>query len=116
MALSDIDNDGLLNSIESPVISAGTTITGDGNGDFTADAMQKNVNSIPTLGISTIPVEHRYVTFEVDPAFTLSNISNSSAPSSVAATQTLGVFDYRIKGLPVGGTAVVNCSQVPKQI
>ena len=104
---SDIDNDGLLNSIEDPVLSAFGGGTGDGNGDGIADSKQLNIASIPTLGSASIPVDKRYATFEVAGDYKITNVQNSAAPTSIATKALLGQFSFNIENVAVGGSVDV---------
>jgi hypothetical protein len=104
----DIDNDGKLNSIEDPVLNALGTGTGDGNGDGIQDRSQLNVVSLPT--IATSGGTARYATLVVPEQYTLSNVSNSAAPSTMGRSirPAIGQFDFSVGGVTPGGSVTLS--------
>ncbi|MFZ2725297.1 MAG: AIDA repeat-containing protein [Methylococcaceae bacterium] len=98
---TDIDNDGLANSIESLVANANGSGTGDGNGDGIADTAQINVASLPTVAGAS-----RYATLAVANGLSLTNVSNSAAPSGLprSVKMPLGEFSFTINNVTTGDT------------
>ncbi|MFZ2725938.1 MAG: choice-of-anchor U domain-containing protein, partial [Methylococcaceae bacterium] len=98
---TDIDNDGQLNSIESPVPNANDGGTGDGNGDGITDTTQVNVASFPTVAATK-----NYATLAVPSGLSLTSVSNSAAPSGLprSVKMPLGEFSFTINNVSTGGT------------
>jgi hypothetical protein len=101
---TDIDNDGGSNSIEDgvPNLNGGH---GDGNGDGHPDSEQLNVASLPT-----VVTGNPYVTLAVADGLTLTAVSAGAVPAGLPRNVKLplGVLDFTIGGVSVGGTAEVS--------
>ncbi len=101
---TDLDNDGRANAIEDAVRGAHGG-HGDGNGDGRPDGNQLNVASLPTA-VAGNP----YATLEVADGLTLTAVSAAPAPQGLPRNVKLplGVLDFTIGGVGVGGTATVS--------
>jgi hypothetical protein len=94
------DNDGVPDEVED-----GAPNGGDGNNDGTPDSEQPNVTSLPNA------VNSQYVTLESPPGTNLIGVSAALVPGSPAppagATFPVGVLDFQVEGVAVGGTTTL---------
>ncbi|MCP4369267.1 MAG: hypothetical protein GY797_14300, partial [Deltaproteobacteria bacterium] len=107
----DGDGDGVAGLIENLVSDPDGLGTGDGNGDMTADRLQRHVTSLPNFDGT-----HR-VTFANAAGHQQEGFSTGprpgDAPSSVDTP--LGLFGFRLTGVPVGGTVTMTLD-VPAEL
>ncbi|GEM_PF-7057975 len=95
---SDLDRDGISDTVE-----AAAPNNGDGNRDGVPDIQQLHVASLPNS------VDGRYVTLESPNGTNLVDVialdSTPGMPAGVAFP--VGAFEFRVEGLPTGGSAQV---------
>ena len=96
----DNDRDGIGDAIED-----GASNNGDGNSDGISDATQSNVTSLPNSA------DHTYITLVAPMGTTLTEVVTTGNPAvgSVppGATFPVGFLDFRVEGIPTGGSAAV---------
>jgi len=96
---ADTDGDGVPDYLERG--EAGTDPSFDGNGDGVPDWQQASVVSLYSR------LQRGYVTLALQAPARFASTSSISAPEGAPASLPLDIFDFRILGVAVGGTADV---------